>query len=690
MFLGAILLYRDRAPLAITLALFAAMPIYSVLIHWGPSEQRNHWFGYWFGHDMFTPPYKIYPEMARDAILFGGTDPGRFCPTYMIFCESFIPHKDQPKEDQQFDRRDVYIITQNALADPTYLEYIRAHYDRSTQIDPPFFQELLRSDRRKKSRIIKPTALRSLAYHLLDQPLTKWGKKVEDRRRAEGVYPPKEIYCPTAEDSSQSFNDYMQDAQQRLDHDMRFPNEPKQIKPGEDVHMTPGDNKVSVSGQVAVMSINGLLTKVIFDHNPQNEFYVEESFPLDWMYPYLTPFGVIMKINRQPLEQITEDMIKKDHEFWSRYSDRLTGNWITYDTSLKDIAAFVDRVYLQHDFNGFKGNRKFIRDDQAQKAFSKLRSSIGGIYDWRFRHAKNPAEQQRMYKEADFAYKQSFAYCPYSPEAVFRYVNLLLSTGKVDDALLVAATCFKLDPNNAQVEQLVRQLTEIKNQHGGTPGQGQPQASLQQLEKEVADNPTKFQAAFNLAGAYLQAQQQDKAMQVLDKVLDNPKVDANAVMFLASAYVQLRNYPKLEIALEKLTKLQPHSPEAWCDLAAMKPVLGNTNQAMKDLRRTVDENAKRLGENPNASNLLPSIRNDQRFAPLHPLPEYQQLISAQITFGRNALRLPCTAAIHVIPPDFHGFKHLRLAQSCLHPQFYRSCPSRKIRLFLHGRDFMDY
>ncbi len=58
------------------------------------------------------------------------------------------------------------------------------------------------------------------------------------------------------------------------------------------------DNRVQVSGQVAVMNINGLLTKVIFDHNPKNEFYVEESFPLDWMYPYETPFGIIMKVNR--------------------------------------------------------------------------------------------------------------------------------------------------------------------------------------------------------------------------------------------------------------------------------------------------------------------------------------------------------------------------------------------------------
>jgi len=80
-------------------------------------------------------------------VLFGGTDPGRFCPTYMIFCDSFVPSNCLPPMDPNFDRRDVYLITQNALADGTYLNYIRAHYNRSTQIDPPFFSELFRGPR---------------------------------------------------------------------------------------------------------------------------------------------------------------------------------------------------------------------------------------------------------------------------------------------------------------------------------------------------------------------------------------------------------------------------------------------------------------------------------------------------------------------------------------------------------------
>ena len=60
----------------------------------------------------------------------------------MIFCESLVPPKDKPMHPN-FDRRDVYLITQNALADGTYLDYLRAQYFRSAQVDPPFFREFL-------------------------------------------------------------------------------------------------------------------------------------------------------------------------------------------------------------------------------------------------------------------------------------------------------------------------------------------------------------------------------------------------------------------------------------------------------------------------------------------------------------------------------------------------------------------
>ena len=110
------------------------------------------------------------------------------------------------------------------------------------------------------------------------------------------------IYMPTDEDSQKCFQDYMQDVAQRRSKN--------QLKPGENVTVG-ADGKLQVSGQMAVMQINGLLAKIIFDKNPDREFYIEESFPLDWMYPYLEPHGLIFKINRQPLPGLSDDIVEQ-------------------------------------------------------------------------------------------------------------------------------------------------------------------------------------------------------------------------------------------------------------------------------------------------------------------------------------------------------------------------------------------
>jgi hypothetical protein len=192
------------------------------------------------------------------------------------------------------------------------------------------------------------------------------------------------------------------------------------------------------------------------------------------MFSHLTPYGIIMKINRQPVPEITEEICRRDHEFWSKYSERLIGNWITYDTTVKQAADFVERVYLSRNYAGFSGDRRFVRDDQAQKSFSKLRSSIGGIYSWRLGLApsgavvpteylpQTAASRDRMMREAEFAYKQAFAMCPYSPEVISRFVTLLMAQRRIDDALLIAETCFKLDPYNDYFKSWVTGLRQEK------------------------------------------------------------------------------------------------------------------------------------------------------------------------------------------------------------------------------------
>ena len=267
------------------------------------------------------------------------------------------------------------------------------------------------------------------------------------------------ISTPTEEDSSATFQEYLEDAQRRLDHDERFPNEPRQLKPGENV--TRKDNRVNVSGQVAVMGINGLLAKMIFDRNPDREFFVEESYPFEWMYPYLSPHGLVLKINRKPLTSISAEEVEKDRNYWLTQQQTMIGSWLKPETSMKEVCAFADKVFGRRDLTGFTGDSKFVEKELAPKMYSKVRSSIAGVYAWRAKQAKSQ-EKARMLDAADFAFRQSLALGPTSPGVMFRYVNFLVEQKRLDDALLVAETVAKIGPANRQIDDLVREIQRMQ------------------------------------------------------------------------------------------------------------------------------------------------------------------------------------------------------------------------------------
>ncbi len=269
---------------------------------------------------------------------------------------------------------------------------------------------------------------------------------------------------------------------------------------------------------------------------------------------------------------------------------------------------------------------------------------------------KSHEEYQRIFKEADFAFRQAIAFCPYSPEAVFRYAQLLLQARRFDDARLVAETCLKLDPYNGQVKGLVDTIRGYQQ----SAGYEQAQITFQQLEEQVRQNPSNFQAALDLASAYLQLQQTNRTVQILEGILNHPQagadvfrslipvysslghyadlqravdklekqpqLDAAAVLSLAQAYAVLQNVPKLEQSLDALVKLMPTNPEAWYDLAALKCGLGKTAEALPALRQAVDLSQKRLQQDSKARDLLDTARKDERFRALRSSPEFQQVV----------------------------------------------------------------
>ena len=326
----------------------------------------------------------IIQSIPPGSIYFGGTDPGRGLVSAL--CESL----EQAKP--------FYIMTQNALVDNRYLDYLRWMY----------------------------------------------GKK---------------IYIPTTNDLQTAMMEYMEDMGHRLEHDQRFPGEPNLVKPGENVHKTE-DGQVQVNGQVAVMAINGLLVKSIFNQNTNCEFFVEESFPLDWMYPYLSPHGLIFKLNRTPLPALTVEMMDEDRAFWSKQCGSMLGGWLTPETSISNVCAFVDSVYGRKDLSHFNGDPGFVTNDFATKSFSKLRSSIADLYQWRLSSKTDAGDKARLRAETDYACRQAFAMCPTNPEAIYRYVTFLVNEQRLDDVMLLVRTARTLDPDDAQLATWSSQLTK--------------------------------------------------------------------------------------------------------------------------------------------------------------------------------------------------------------------------------------
>jgi hypothetical protein len=218
------------------------------------------------------------------------------------------------------------------------------------------------------------------------------------------------------------------------------------------------DNRVQVSGQVAVMAINGLLAKTIFEKNPERRVFIEESFPLDWMYPHLEPHGLIMEVRRQPATNLPPAVLDKDRQFWERELAGKVGSWLKPEVTVSALCEQAEKVWVRKDLSGFGGDPKFVANTNACQMYSKLRSAIAGVYAWHAARLETRADVQRMTQAADFAYRQALALCPSSPEAVFQYSAVLIREKRKTDARQVVATALKIAPGNAQFRSLMGTL----------------------------------------------------------------------------------------------------------------------------------------------------------------------------------------------------------------------------------------
>ena len=286
----------------------------------------------------------VLDSLRPGMIYAGGTDPGCFIPTML--------------NDTSDGERHI-VLTQNALADNTYLEYLGFLYG--------------------------------------DQMKTL-----------------------TTEDSQRAFQEYLADAQRRLQHDLQLLNEPKQIRPGEDIKMV--ENRVQVSGQVAVMAINEKLFQTLLEKNPDASFALEQSFPFESTYANATPLGPIMELRvRDEQNALTAERAAQSVDYWRTIAQQLLADSETPPGS------------------------------DPRKAYSKLVSEQAAL----LLNRNYPAAAEQAFRIAN-------EICPSSPEAVFRYINLLTGQNRFQDAVQVGENAVKAAPENQQFRDLLDRLKQMK------------------------------------------------------------------------------------------------------------------------------------------------------------------------------------------------------------------------------------
>jgi hypothetical protein len=262
-----------------------------------------------------------------------------------------------------------------------------------------------------------------------------------------------QLKLPTDQDSTEAFQAYLADAQRRLEHDRKFPNEPKQIRPGEDVKSA--NNQVRFDGAVSVMAIHARLVRKIFDLNPDRQFYVEESYPLDWTYPHLIPAGPIFKINRTKVENLSVEAVARDRAYWDARLKTTLGRTVTDETSLADVCTFADKIYRERILDDFKGERTYLTQPAVQVTNGKLRTAIAGLYVWRVKQSASAPERRRMSKEAELAFKQAYALGPANPETVMRFTSFLMEDDRREDVVRFVRAAAKLNPDDRNTASLL-------------------------------------------------------------------------------------------------------------------------------------------------------------------------------------------------------------------------------------------
>ena len=210
----------------------------------------------------------------------------------------------------------------------------------------------------------------------------------------------KKCYIPSKDDMVEAFSKFVEGVQSgKIDA-----RDSLEIK----------DGRVTVTGSLAVMKINEILAKKVFEKNKgKHAMYVEESYPVEWMYDYMTPHGLVMKLNAEKPGAVSDEDVRDNAEFW---------DWMVKRLLSSEQFASRRAESWRKAADGKRDRNQFHR--MGVRAFSKLRLSHARLYA---HHDKNPAALAT-------AIRQAAAIDPQDPETGWYYAAFLKSS-KLDAAL---------------------------------------------------------------------------------------------------------------------------------------------------------------------------------------------------------------------------------------------------------------
>jgi tetratricopeptide (TPR) repeat protein len=495
-----------------TPALFLALlPLWS---NFDGCSQAGHWFGYYYGSDMMR-------DMDRNAVYFGGSDPGRFVPTYMAFVESQQPDRWKadwrvhPKETAErgsgFDRRDVTVITQNALCDSYYAAYIREQYDAR----------------------FRPTTW---------TPFEKWLGRDQ-------AYPKLPVQCVSNEELVGCWEEYQQ-----------LPEVAARVQRGEPVIR---------SGTNDVFDINGIVARKIFDANKKNHtFYLEQSVPITWMYPYLLPSGLIFKLNPEPLDKLPDSVVAEDRKFWAAYSQKLLSD------------------------------PRYRIDSDAILSFGKLAYWHSDLYGWR-----------KMDKEQEEWLRLALKLCPMLQDAVSGLVHLLVDQQRFDEALAVIQQAQVDDPRNDAYPPIENFVIQAR-----VSGQKE-----NELKAQLAKNPYDVDLNLELARLYQYEAKFPQLNDTLRTVAGLTNWTDESMKPIIQYYVDDVHNPDAAMAfLEARVRIDATDAKTVFELAALHAIMNQNDDALKYLGQAIALDP---------TNVPMAAKIDPRFDALHDLPGFDALVN---------------------------------------------------------------